>query len=161
MDKKILVAYFSCSGITARVAKFVANFVEAELFEIKPETPYTQKDLDWHDKESRSSVEMHDESSRPKIAEKVPNMEEYDVVIVGFPIWWYIAPTIINTFLESYDLSGKMVVPFCTSGGSDTSKHMNELLKASCPGADYQPARCLNKVTRDMVSRWLEGVKLV
>ena len=160
MNKKALVTYFSCSGTTARVAKFLANYIQTEMFEIQPEVPYTQKDLDWHDKESRSSVEMHDPASRPAVAKKVSNMEEYEVIFVGFPIWWYVAPTIINTFLESYDLSGKIIVPFCTSRGSDTTKEMNAQLQASCPGADYKPARCLNRVTRDMVARWLQNVGL-
>ena len=160
MNKKALVTYFSCSGTTARVAKFLANYVQAEMFEIQPEVPYTEKDLDWHNKESRSSVEMHDETSRPAIEKKVPNMEEYEVVFVGFPIWWYVAPTIVHTFLESYDLTGKIIVPFCTSSGSDTSQKMNELLKASCAGADYKAAKCLNRVTRDMVARWLKSVGL-
>ena len=115
-DKKILVAYFSCSGVTAKAAKRLATVVGADLYEIKPETPYTREDLNWMDKKSRSSVEMNDPASRPAIAGKIENMDEYDVVFVGFPIWWYVAPTIINTFLESYDLSGKTIVPFATSG---------------------------------------------
>ena len=105
---KRLVAYFSASGVTARVAKVVADIVEADLFEIKPEVPYTKDDLNWMNKQSRSSVEMADKGSRPAIAEKVENMDEYDIVFLGFPIWWYVAPTIINTFLESYDMSGKV-----------------------------------------------------
>lgn len=122
MDKKILVAYFSCSGVTARVAKTLAETAGADLFEIKPKVPYTAADLDWTDKNSRSSVEMRDPSSRPAIADRVENMAQYGVVFVGFPVWWYVAPTIINTFLESYDFSGKIIVPFCTSGGSGLGK---------------------------------------
>ena len=160
MSKKTLIAYFSASGTTARVAKFLGNYMEADIYEIKPAQPYTKKDLDWHDKESRSTVEMHDESARPAIEGTVPNMEEYEVVFVGFPIWWYLAPRIINTFLESYDLSGKTIVPFCTSSASDVGE-TNKHLQPSCSeGAVLKPARCLNRVTRDMVSRWLEGLKL-
>ncbi len=159
MVKKTLIAYFSISGTTARVAKFLSNFVEGDIYEIKAAQPYSKKDLDWHDKTSRSTVEMQDTAARPAIDGTVPNMEEYEVVFVGFPIWWYLAPRIINTFLESYDLSGKIIVPFCTSGGSDVGK-TNDYLQSSCKGAVLKPARCLNKVTRDMVSRWLEGLNL-
>lgn len=119
---KILVAYFSASGVTAKAAKALASASGADLFEIVPETPYTKADLNWMDKQSRSSVEMADQSSRPAIASYVDNMEQYDTVFVGYPIWWYVAPTIINTFLESYDFSGKTVIPFCTSGGSAQAK---------------------------------------
>ncbi len=159
MAKKTLIAYFSVGGTTARVAKFLANFVEGDLHEIKPAQPYTRKDLDWHDKTSRSTVEMQDTAARPAIEGTVPNMEEYEVVFLGFPIWWYVAPRIINTFLESYDFSGKIIVPFCTSGGSDMGK-TNDFLKPSCEGADLRQGRCLNRVTRDMVSRWVDGLKL-
>ena len=106
-DKKILVAYFSCTGVTARAAQKLAEAAQADLYEIKPEQPYTQADLNWSNKKSRSSLEMNDPTSRPAISGKVENMEQYDTVFVGFPIWWYVAPTIINTFLESYDFSGK------------------------------------------------------
>ena len=117
MSKK-LVAYFSASGVTAKAAGKLAKAADADLFEIKPVQPYTRADLDWMNKKSRSSIEMADKSSRPEIAEKVSNMADYDVIFVGFPIWWYVAPTIINTFLEQYDLSGKKIVLFATSGGS-------------------------------------------
>lgn len=116
--KKILVAYFSCTGTTRRVAERLANAVGADLYEIKPAVPYTAADLDWTDASSRSSVEMKDRASRPEIAGGVENMSDYDAVFVGFPIWWYVAPHIVNAFLESYDFSGKTVVPFATSGGS-------------------------------------------
>ena len=154
-----LIAYFSASGSTAKLAKTLAAAADAVLYEIRPETPYERRDLNWMDKKARSTVEMQDTAARPAIDGTVPNMEEYEVVFVGFPIWWYLAPRIINTFLESYDLSGKIVVPFCTSGGSDVGK-TNEYLQPSCKGAVLKPARCLNKVTRDMVSRWLDGLKL-
>ena len=115
---KKLVAYFSASGVTRAAAKRVAEAAGADLFEIKPAQPYSHADLDWTDKKSRSTIEMNDKTARPAIAEKLPNMEDYGVVFVGFPIWWYVAPRIIETFLESYDFVGKTVVPFATSGGS-------------------------------------------
>ena len=131
---KILVAYFSASGVTEKVAKNLMNAIGADLFEIKPEQVYTKADLNWMDKKSRSSVEMNDRSSRPAIATKVENMGQYDAVFVGFPVWWYREPSIIDTFMEAYDFSGKKVIPFCTSGGSglgDTAKNLQEL----APGA--------------------------
>ena len=117
MSKK-LVAYFSASGVTASLAKNLAAAIGADLFEIEPVIRYGKADLDWTNKKSRSSVEMNDKSSRPAVAKKLGNMSEYDEVFVGFPIWWYIAPTIVNTFLEGYDLAGKTIIPFATSGGS-------------------------------------------
>lgn len=117
-NKKVLVAYFSASGVTAKVANKLSKAVGADLFEIKPAQPYTSADLDWTDKKSRSSVEMADTNSRPAIANKVTDMSKYDVIFVGFPIWWYREPSIIDTFMESYDFSGKQVIPFATSGGS-------------------------------------------
>ena len=117
-NKKVLVAYFSASGVTAKVADRLSKATGADLFEIKPAEPYTSADLDWTNKKSRSSVEMADKSSRPAIANKVADMSKYDVIFVGFPIWWYREPSIIDTFMESYDFSGKQVVPFATSGGS-------------------------------------------
>ena len=121
MSQKSLVAYFSCSGVTKKTAELLSDMAGADLFEIRPEVPYTKADLDWMDKKSRSTVEMNDPSYRPAIADKVEHMEQYDTVYVGFPIWWYVAPTIINTFLESYDFSGKTVIPFATSGGSSAA----------------------------------------
>lgn len=132
---KKLVAYFSASGVTALLAKNLADATGADLFEIKPEVPYTDADLDWTNKKSRSTVEMENPNSRPAIAEKVQNMADYDTLFVGFPIWWYVAPTIINTFLEQYDLTGKKIVPFATSGSSGMGK-TNEKLLPSCPGAN-------------------------
>ncbi len=121
MSKK-LVAYFSASGVTADLAKNLAAAADADLYEIKPQVPYTKPDLNWMDKKSRSTIEMHDLSFRPPITDKNANVAAYDTVFVGFPIWWYIAPTIINTFLESYDFSGKTIVLFATSGGSGFGK---------------------------------------
>ncbi len=126
MSKK-LVAYFSASGVTRRAAEALAEAAGADLFEIVPEVPYTRADLDWTNAQSRSTVEMKDPSSRPGISSKVSNMADYDVVYVGFPVWWYVAPTIINTFLESYDFSGKTVVLFATSGGSGFGKTASAL----------------------------------
>lgn len=131
---KVLVAYFSASGVTAGLAKNLASAVGADLHEIKPEKPYTKADLDWNDKNSRSTVEMNDKSFRPAVANKVENMAQYDAIFVGFPIWWYVAPTIINTFLEQYDLTGKKIIPFATSGGSGMG-NTNKELAPSCAGA--------------------------
>ena len=139
---KVLVAYFSATGTTAGAAKRLAGAVKGDLFEIKPAVPYTASDLDWTDKHSRSTLEMKDKSSRPEIEGRVENMDQYDTIYVGFPIWWYVAPTIINTFLESYDLSGKTVIPFATSGGSGMGKTL-EGLKKSCSG-NLVPGKMLN-----------------
>ena len=140
---KMLVAYFSATGTTARVAKQLAEGLGADLFEIRPEKPYSRQDLDWHDKKSRSSVEMNDPNSRPAIAAKVENMGQYDTVFVGFPIWWHRSPTIISTFLESYDFSGKTIVPFATSGGSGLGK-TESIFKELCPKAAVRTGRVLN-----------------
>ena len=129
-----LVAYFSASGVSAKLAQRLASVIGADLHEIKPEVPYTSKDLDWMDQNSRSSVEMKNKTYRPAIANKVENMDQYDTIYIGFPIWWYVAPTIINTFLEQYDFKGKTIIPFATSGSSQMGK-TNEELKPSCPGA--------------------------
>ena len=128
MSKKILVAYFSASGVTAKAAWKLAEAAGADLYEIKPEVPYTSADLNWMDKKSRSSMEMNDLSSRPAIADHLADMEKYDVIFVGFPIWWYVAPTIINTFLESYDFSRKTIIPFATSGGSGMGRTNEKLV---------------------------------
>ncbi|MFR7762208.1 MAG: flavodoxin [Eubacterium sp.] len=115
---KVLVTYFSASGVTAKTANKLAKEVDGDLFEIEPKEKYTSADLNWMDKKSRSSVEMNDPASRPEIAKQVENMDMYDTVLVGFPIWWYVEPKIIDTFLDSYDFAGKTVIPFATSGGS-------------------------------------------
>lgn len=160
MSKKILVAYFSASGVTARAARKLAEVSGAELYEIKPAIPYTSADLNWMDKKSRSSIEMNDPSSRPGIAEGLPDMEKYDVVFVGFPIWWYVAPTIINTFLESYDFSGKTIIPFATSGGSNLGK-TNDKLRPSCPGATLLDGKMLNgEVSESSLKKWMEDLEL-
>ena len=139
---KVLVAYFSATGTTAGAAKRRAGAVKGDLFEIKPTVPYTASDLDWTDKHSRSTLEMKDPNSRPEVSSHVDNMDQYDTVFVGFPIWWYVAPTIINTFLEAYDFSGKTVIPFATSGGSGMGKTL-EGLEKSCSG-NLVPGKMLN-----------------
>ena len=129
-----LVAYFSAGGVTAKVARKLADGTGADLFEIKPEIPYTADDLNWRNSKSRSSIEMEDRSSRPAIAEKLDNMADYDVVFVGFPVWWYREPSIIDTFIEQYDFTGKTVIPFATSGSSgigDSGRNMQELAKGA------------------------------
>ena len=128
---KTLVTYFSASGVTKRVAEKVANALDADIFEIAPETPYTAADLDYMDKTSRSTIEMNDKSFRPPIKETI-DVAEYDTILIGFPVWWYTAPTIINTFIESVDLSGKTIKAFCTSGGSGIDKCVSDL-QASYP----------------------------
>ena len=143
MSKK-LVAYFSASGVTGNVAKLLAEAADADLFEIKPEVPYTSADLDWQDKNSRSSVEMRDKSSRPAIAESNAKVEKYDVIFVGFPIWWYVAPTIINTFLESYDFAGKTIILFATSGGSGFGKTVDALKGSVDDTAIIKEGKILN-----------------
>ncbi|WP_139652404.1 flavodoxin [Raoultibacter phocaeensis] len=160
MSKKALVAYFSCSGVTKGVAESLAEVAGADLFEIEPEKPYTAADLDWTNKKSRSTVEMNNPSSRPAIRRTVSNMDDYDVVFVGFPIWWYVAPTIVNTFLESYDFAGKTVVPFCTSGGSGVGR-TGEVLRALCPDTViWRPAKLLNDVSKASLRAWVDGLDL-
>ena len=151
--RKILVAYFSASGVTKGVAQRLAKVAGADLFEIRPALPYTQADLNWTDKKSRSSVEMNDPLSRPEIAEMLPNMADYDTVFVGYPIWWYVAPHIINTFVESYDLSGKTLVAFATSGGSGIGKTVEELKKLY-PDANWKDGKLLNNISDKELVDW-------
>ena len=145
---KKLVAYFSASGVTAKLAERLAESIDADLYEIVPKTPYTHADLNWHDSRSRSSVEMKDPASRPEIDGTRDHMAEYDVIYLGFPIWWYVAPTIVQTFLESCDLVGKTIVPFATSGGSDMGK-TNERLAESCHGAQLVEGAVLSRDASD------------
>ncbi len=156
---KPLVAYFSASGVTEKTAETLAKTINADLFEIEPETPYTAADLDWTDKNSRSTVEMNDLSSRPAIKSKLDDMGDYDVVFVGFPIWWYVAPTIINTFLESYDFKGKTVVPFATSGGSGMGKTA-EVLRKLNTGAKILDGKVLNGYDAATMKKWVESLKI-
>lgn len=153
---KKLVAYFSASGVTRSAAERLAKAAGADLFEIKPAVPYTRADLDWMNKKSRSSVEMNNPDSRPEIEEQLSNMEDYDTVFIGFPIWWYVAPTIINTFVESYDFSGKTIIPFATSGGSGMGKTV-EVLKPLCPGANWEKGKMLNRVSDRELENWVKG----
>lgn len=132
--RKTLVAYFSASGVTAGVAKKLAEICGGDLYEIKPEVPYTSADLNWMDKKSRSTLEMNAKTSRPAMADELASIEEYDTILVGFPIWWYTAPRIIETFLESYDFSGKRIAVFATSGGSGLGG-TEAALKAVCKGS--------------------------
>lgn len=152
---KKLVAYFSASGTTKKAAERLANAVGGDLLEIKPAVPYTRADLDWTNNQSRSSVEMRDPQSRPEIASEPVNMDEYDTVYVGFPIWWYVAPTIVDTFLESYDFSGKTVIPFATSGGSGMGKTV-EVLKKICPKAIWKSGGVVNRMTEQELAKWAE-----
>lgn len=158
MSRK-LVAYFSASGVTAKVAEKLSEAIGADLYAIEPEVPYTKADLDWMDKNSRSTIEMNNPASRPAIAGKRDNMNDYDTVFVGFPIWWYVAPTIINTFLESYDLTGKTIIPFATSGGSDMGK-TNEKLLPSCKGAKLLDGKVFKaSVSGADLAKWAEGLE--
>lgn len=156
MAKK-LVAYFSASGVTAKMAKALAEVTGADLFEIQPVVPYTNADLDWMNKKSRSSVEMSDPASRPEIENKVPDMDQYDTVFVGFPIWWYVAPTIINTFLESYDFSGKTIAAFATSGGSGMGK-TDSVLKKSAPSANWKEGKRFGSTDKNALKAWADSL---
>lgn len=140
---KTLVAYFSASGVTARVAKEVAAAAGADLYEIRPAQPYSPGDLDWMDKKSRSTLEMNDPACRPAIDGQVNGMEQYDTILIGFPIWWYVEPRIVDTFLDSYDFSGKTLIPFATSGGSGISKAQKSL-QEHCPAANWKQGQLLN-----------------
>lgn len=159
MSKK-LVAYFSASGTTAAVARILAEAAEAGLYEIKPQAPYTRADLNWQDKKSRSSVEMNDKSFRPPLANRDAHVEDYDTIFLGFPIWWYTAPTIINTFLESYDFSGKTIILFATSGGSGFGKTAADL-KVSAKGAVIRDGKLLNgRQTRESLAAWVNSLSV-
>ena len=158
MSRK-LVAYFSASGVTAKVAEKLSEAIGADLYAIEPEVPYTKADLDWMDKKSRSTIEMNNPASRPAITGKRDNMNDYDTVFVGFPIWGYVAPTIINTFLESYDLTDKTIIPFATSGGSDMGK-TNEKLLPSCKGAKLLNGKVFKaSVSGADLAKWAEGLE--
>ena len=156
---KSLVAYFSPTGSTKAVASTLAEAIGADLFEIVPEVPYKPGDLNWMDKNARSTIEMNDPDARPAIA-KQPDVSAYDKIYVGFPIWWYVAPTIINTFLESYDLTGKTIIPFATSGGSGIGK-TNERLAPSCKGAKLMDGKVFKgNVGHQELAAWVEGLGL-
>ena len=155
-----LVAYFSATGTTAKAAKALANAVGGTLYEIKPAVPYTSADLNWMDKGSRSSVEMKDPNSRPALADTDAPVAGHDVIFLGFPVWWYVAPTILNTFLEAYDFTGKTIVLFATSGGSGLGKSAAGL-RSSAPGAKIVDGRMLNGHLKEAeLKAWAEGLKL-
>lgn len=152
-ETKTLVAYFSATGTTKAVAEDLAKVMDATLFEIEPAVPYTEADLDWRDSTSRSSVEMHDLSSRPAVKSKVENVDQYDVVFLGYPVWWYVAPTIINTFIDENNLDGKTVYCFATSGGSPIEPCV-EALKKQYPAVDWKAGRLLNGATTETLEAW-------
>ena len=155
-----LVAYFSASGTTAKSAKVLAKAADADLYEIKPSIPYTRADLNWIDKGSRSREEMRDKHSRPALADTDAPIAGHDVIFLGFPIWWYVAPTIVKTFLESYDFTGKTIILFATSGGSGLGKSAVSL-RASVPGARIVDGRLLNgRLNADELKTWVSGLKL-
>lgn len=155
MAKK-LVAFFSASGVTAKLAEKLASAIDADLHEIKPEVSYTTADLDWTNKRSRSSVEMSDKTFRPAVANMVEDMSQYSTIYIAFPIWWYIAPTIINTFLEQYDLRGKKIIPVATSGGSGMG-NTNKELAPSCAGADLRDGKVFSVNTSESsLKAWAE-----
>jgi flavodoxin len=164
VKKTTLVAYFSASEVraTESVAKKLAKATDADLYEIVPALAYTTEGLDWKDEESRSTIEMKDSTARPEIIGKVENMDQYTTIYVGFPIWWYTAPRVINTFLEQYDLTGKTIIPFATSGGSDMGKSGEDLKKASAPTANWiLPGKVLNgNPPVDSLKAWVETLNL-
>ena len=155
MSNRALVAYFSASGVTKKAAEKLAAAAGGDLFEIEPEVPYTSADLNWMDKKSRSSIEMRDKSSRPAIVKKPLDLSKYDSIFVGFPIWWYVAPAIINTFLESCDFSGKKIILFATSGGSGFGNTVREL-QASAPGAQIVEGKVLNGASEEDIRKLIE-----
>lgn len=158
MSKK-LVAYFSASGVTAKVADMLADAVGADIHEIRPKVPYTKADLNWMDKNSRSSVEMNNKAFRPEIAESNILVDGYGVIFLGFPIWWYVAPTIINTFLESYDFTGKKIILFATSGGSKFGKTVEELQVSVADGVEIIEGKLLNgKQTIASIKAWTDAL---
>ena len=158
MSRK-LVAYFSATGVTAKVAEKLAEAIGADIYEIEPAVPYSRADLDWQNAKSRSSVEMSDPASRPAIAGKRDNMADYDTIFIGFPIWWYVAPHIINTFLEGYDLTGKTIIPFATSGGSGMGQ-TNKNLAPSCKGAKLLAGRIFRHTVRHTeLAAWVDELK--
>ena len=161
MEKKVLVSYFSATGRTAGLAKTIARLTGGEIFEIKPVNPYTAKDLDWTNEESRSCREMKDPECRPKILDKVKDFDSYGIVFIGFPIWWYQAPRIIETFIQEYDFSGKILIPFVTSGGSGVGKS-DDILKSLCKGNPkwLSGRRMEPDESTERIKKWLEGLSI-
>ena len=152
-----LVACFSATGTTLNIAQIIAKAADADLYQIIPEQPYTKADLDWMDRNSRSSLEMKDSKFRPQIKDQNLSLENYDVIYLGFPIWWYVAPTIINTFLESYDFTGKKIVLFATSGGSGFGNTVSEL-KISAPDAVIVEGKVFHKAAKQEIAEWVERI---
>ncbi|MDE5777029.1 MAG: NAD(P)H-dependent oxidoreductase [Lachnospiraceae bacterium] len=156
---KMLVAYFSASGVTRKAAETLAEAAGADLYEIRPEIPYSKDDLDWNNKTSRSSVEMNDKSCRPVLSDCNAEVEMYDLIFLGFPIWWYTAPRIISTFLESYDFAGKKIVLFATSGGSGFGKTLDDLKSSISDKATITEGRILNgRQTKESLAAWVESL---
>ena len=154
---KTLVAYFSASGTTRKIAEMIAEVGVFSLYEITPKELYTSDDLNWMNKKSRSSVEMSNKKIRPEITDTDAHIKEYDTIILGFPIWWYVAPTIVNTFLEKYDFSGKKIVLFATSGGSGFGNTVKEL-KPSAPGAEIVEGKLLNRANKQEIEKWVKSL---
>ena len=154
---KILVAYFSASGTTRKIAEMIAEVGDFSLYEITPKELYTSDDLNWMNKKSRSSVEMSNKKIRPEITDTDAHIKEYDTIILGFPIWWYVAPTIVNTFLEKYDFSSKKIVLFATSGGSGFGNTVKEL-KPSAPGAEIVEGKLLNRANKQEIEKWVKSL---
>lgn len=156
---KTLVAYFSASGVTAKAAAEIAKIEQGDCFEIKPETLYTAEDLDWKNKESRSSVEMADKNCRPAIVGAVENFAQYDKVFIGFPIWWGREPSVVDTFLDAYDFNGKKVVPFCTSGGGDVAVAAARIRELLGDGASVDDGKRLGgEISEADLKLWTEGL---
>lgn len=154
---KTLVVYFSASGTTRKIAEMIAEVGDFSLYEITPKELYTSDDLNWMNKKSRSSVEMSNKKIRPEITNTDAHIKEYDTIILGFPIWWYVAPTIVNTFLEKYDFSGKKIVLFATSGGSGFGNTVKEL-KPSAPGAEIVEGKLLNRANKQEIEKWVKSL---
>lgn len=157
-EMKTLVAYFSATGTTEAVAKDLAEVAGATLYEIKPEVKYTAADLDWRDKQSRSTIEMQDKSSRPAIVKDLKDADSYDVIYIGFPVWWYTAPTIINTFIEAYGFEGKTVIFFATSGGSDVTG-ADKQFHAQYPDINWKSGKLLNGASKEEIKAWVKANK--
>ena len=159
MDKKVLVAYFSATGTTKHVAENLAEAINADIYEINPKVPYTKADLDWMDKNSRSTLEMKDHNSRPEIVNDNFSTDSYDTIFLGFPIWWYIAPTVVNTFLETHDLTNKKIILFATSGGSGFGKTVENLKKSVSNSTEIKEGKLFNNhPSKEELKKWTEEV---
>lgn len=159
MDKKTLVVYFSATGTTEEAANKIASVTGGDIMAIEPAQPYSSADLDWNDRNSRSSIEMNNPESRPQIKPATKNISDYDVVFIGYPIWWDLAPTVVNTFIESNDLKGKTVIPFATSGGSSIRNSVSKL-KSSYPEISWKEGKLLNGTSEKAIAGWIESLAL-